>query len=79
MLISNTAYNGKGQLWLHQYSRIIIDVHKCSLSISFISISFPLMFYLDFPKHDVMHLMTPPTPLVMPGHGKGNPPSPTPA
>ena len=23
-----------------------------------------------------MHLMTPPTPLAMPGHGKGNPPSP---
>ena len=39
-----------GQLWLHQYSRIIIDVHKCSLSISFISISFPLMFYLVFPQ-----------------------------
>ena len=47
--VTPNPYNGKG-LWLHQYSRIIIDVHKCSLSISFISISFPLMFYLVFPQ-----------------------------
>ena len=48
--VTQNPYNGKGQLWLHQYSRIIIDVHKCSLFISFISISFPLMFNLVFPQ-----------------------------